>query len=112
LSEAHNHHFVPQGYLRRFADGIGRKARINVCDKVEKKCFSTLVRNIAAIRDFNRIDVEGHHPNALEDAYAEFEGPASEALVRIEKSGSFSHGEDRDLVLNLVALLAARNPRN
>jgi hypothetical protein len=48
----------------------------------------------------------------LEDAFAQFEGPASEALVRIEQSSSISNKEDRELVLNLVALLAARNPRN
>lgn len=112
LAEAHNHHFVPQGYLRRFADGVGRKARVHVCDRVEKRSFTTLVRNIAAIRDFNRIEAAGHHPNALEDAYAEFEGPAAEALVRIQANGSLESEEDRTLVLNLVALLAARNPRN
>jgi len=111
LAEAHNHHFVPQGYLRNFADGVGRKARVHVVDRVEGKTFQTLVRNIAAARDFNRVDAEGMHPNALEEAYSEFEGPASEALGRIRESNSFAVEEDRLLVLNLVALLASRNPR-
>lgn len=112
MSEARNHHYVPQGYLRRFADGIGRKARVHVCDRVTATSFKTLVRNVAALRDFNRIDTEGQDPNALESAYAEFECAAAEALVRVEKTGSFSEPGDREPVIGLVALLAARNPRN
>lgn len=111
MAEPRNHHFVPQGYLRSFADGVGRQARLVVMDRVEGKVFRTKVRNIGAARDFNRVDVDGFDPNALETAFAEFEGPATTALRRIADSGSFTVEEDRILVLNLVALLAARNPR-
>ncbi len=77
MAEAHNHHFVPQGYLRSFAEGVGRQARIVAVDRVERKVFRTKVRNIGAARDFNRVDIDGVDPNALEAAFAEFEGPAA-----------------------------------
>lgn len=111
MAEAHNHHYVPQGYLRGFADGIGRKARVFTVDLVDGKSFTTLVRNVAAVRDFNRIDIDGHDPNSIEQAYASFEGPTAEALARIREVESFDDPDDRLHVLNLIALLATRNPR-
>lgn len=110
MAEAHNHHFVPQGYLRHFANGVGRKAKVNAFDLTQAKRFETLVRNVASQRDFNRIDAEGQHPNALEDAYAEFEAEAAPAIARIVSDKKFA-GRDRDLVLNLMALLGVRHPK-
>ena len=111
MSDARNHHFVPQGYLRLFADGVGRQARVFTVDRTTGKSFTTQVRNVAAKRDFNRIEAEGVDPNVLEDAFAEFEGEAVAALRRVSDSRSFSEEADRLLVLNLIALLAGRNPR-
>lgn len=110
MAETHNHHFVPQGYLRGFADGVRRKATFRVVDLGERKVFRTLVRNVAAKRDFNRIDVEDQHPNALEEAYGHFESEAATSIRRVVEAGEFT-GEDRIVVLNLVALLIIRNPR-
>jgi hypothetical protein len=111
MAEAHNHHFVPQGYLRGFADGIGRKARVFTVDLAEGKSFTTLVRNIAASRDFNKVEVEGLDPNAIEQAYGVVEGNVVEAIKRVEVSQSFDDADDRAHVLGLIALLTIRNPR-
>ncbi|PSJ60470.1 DUF4238 domain-containing protein [Kumtagia ephedrae] len=111
MADAHNHHYVPQGYLRRFAQGEGRQAKIFTSDLETGKSFTTLVRNVAALRDFNRIETDGHHPNALEEAYAKFEGPAAEALKRIGETRSIANGDDRLLVINLMALMSTRHPR-
>lgn len=102
---------MPQAYLRAFAEGTGRQARIWAFDRVDGKAFLTLVRNVASRRDFNRIEADGVDPNALEQAFGHFEGSAAAALERIQYAGSFSVQEDRLLILNLVALLAVRNPR-
>lgn len=110
MAEAHNHHYVPQGYLRGFASGVGRKAKLNVIDIEDLRSFSTLVRNVASRRDFNRLDVDGIQPNALEKAYGEFESKAAESIRRIATSRTFV-GQDRLIVLNLLAMLIVRNPR-
>ncbi|MEH6720587.1 MAG: DUF4238 domain-containing protein [Aurantimonas endophytica] len=111
MSEARNHHYVPQSYLRGFADGIRRKARVVAYDLQDLTSFKTLVRNVAAQRDFNRLeDVEGLEPNALEERYAILEGHAAVAVQNIVKSETFA-GDDRMYLLNLMALLVIRNPR-
>lgn len=61
-------------------------------------------------RDFNRIDANKHGPNALEEAYSRFEGPATEALKRVLESNSFD-GEDKLQVINLIALFCTRHHR-
>lgn len=109
MAESHNHHFVPQGYLRHFGSGVGRKAKVAVFDLLTGKRFESLTRNVASRRDFNRIEAEGHHPNALEEAYSQFEGEAVPALERIVRDRGFK-GNDRELVLNLMALLGIRHP--
>ncbi|MDO8289945.1 MAG: DUF4238 domain-containing protein [Parvibaculum sp.] len=110
MAEAHNHHYVPQGYLRGFAAGVGRQAKLHVIDIKDRRAFSTLVRNVASRRDFNRLDIDGVEPNALEKAYGQFESQASEAIKRIATSRTFV-GEDRVIIINLLAMLIIRNPR-
>ena len=111
MAEARNHHFVPQAYLRGFSNGIGRQAQVFVVDMERRKKFNTLVRNVASSRDFNRVDIEGHSPNVLEHAYGTFEDKMAPALRRICAARSLDNTEDAILLLNLVALLATRNPR-
>lgn len=110
MAEAHNHHFVPQGYLRGFADGVGRKARVEVIDLEKLTQFRTLVRNVGAQRDFNRLEIEGIDPNALEKGYGHLESSAAAAIKRVGESQTFE-GEDKMIILNLMALLIIRNPR-
>lgn len=113
MSDTRNHHFVPQAYLRgfaKFAPAYPKKAQIFVSDLNQRISFTTAVRNVAAIRDFNRIEADDQHPNALEEAYGHLEGSAASAIRRITRTATFD-GEDKIIVLNLVALLAIRNPR-
>lgn len=110
MAVSRNHHFIPQCYLRMFAQGRSRQAKVYCCDLRERKAFTTLVRNVGARRDFNKVEAEGHGPDALESAYSKFEGPLSEALKRTEKNQSLAEG-DLSYVLNLMALLATRHPR-
>lgn len=106
---ARHHHYLSQCYLKGFTKGKAKKSKLTVVDFKEKKRFETIPRNVGGIRDFNRIDVEGIDPNAVESALSEFEGKAAGALKKLEDTLDFS-GETKDLVLNLIALLAARSP--
>jgi hypothetical protein len=111
MSDPRHHHYVPQGYLRGFANGTGRQAQIFCIDLEDRRSFTPKVRNVAGQRDFNRVNLEGVDPNILEKGFAQFEGDAVAAIRRIEQAGSFADRDDRVLVLNLMALLAGRNPR-
>lgn len=108
---ARNHHWVPQCYLKGFAKSSSKNAQLYVVDSVNDKAFMTTPRNVASERDFNRVDVEGVAPDHVESGYGRFEGVASAALRRLCESREFGSAEDHNLILNLIALLAIRNPR-
>jgi Protein of unknown function (DUF4238) len=101
-------HFVPQFYLRGF---VGEKGQLFVIDRPSQKTFRTAPKNVAAERDFNRVDVEGMDPNAVEKALAEFEGKVAPAFDRVKAAKSLDNKEDRDTVMNLICALTIRNPR-
>jgi len=82
---------------------------LSVFDLKQRKIFTTTPRNVGGIRDFNRVEVKGLDPNVVEKAYADFEGKAATALKNVEKSLKFE-GENKDYILNLIALLAIRSP--
>jgi hypothetical protein len=105
-----NHHYVPQFYLKQFARDPSNPV-LFVVDLKGRRTFSTNPRNVAASRDFNRLDVEGVEPGALERGYAAFEGKVDDALGRITKARSIAGEEDLIAILNFATLLAVRNPR-
>lgn len=59
---------------------------------------------------FQPIDIEGEDPNLVESSYAEFEARLAPALVRIDRRGALTDEADLSLVLELIAILAVRNP--
>jgi hypothetical protein len=89
-----------------------RKPKLFVIDGKERRSFLTAPANVAAERDFHRIEVEGHEPDALEKSFSGFEGEVNHALDRIIAARSISDDNDRTYLLNLMALLAVKNPRH
>lgn len=63
---ARNHHFVPQFYLKNFAKPRSKDGKLFVCDMKERRRFQTKPRNVAARRDFNRVEAEHVDPNVVE----------------------------------------------
>jgi hypothetical protein len=108
--EARHHHYLPQCYLRGFAVGSGKRCRLTVATIAGKHYFETNPRNVGGVRDFNRIDIAGFTPDAVEGMLANFEGQVATALRNVAESLKFD-GDDRVFILNLVALLAVRSPQ-
>jgi len=106
-----NHHFIPQLYLRGFANGTKRQAKVFVFDQNNKKSFTTLVRNVGSKRHFNRVIVEGMDPNALEDCYAEIEGHLAVHLRDVIRLKMFPSQDHFNSIMNLIANVSLRNPR-
>jgi hypothetical protein len=89
-----------------------RKPKLFVIDGKEHRSFPTAPVNVAAQRDFHRIEAEGYEPDTLEKGFSEFEGEVSQSLNRIIAARSIRDDNDRAYLLNLMALLAVKNPRH
>jgi hypothetical protein len=87
------------------------KPKLFVVDLETRTSFDTSPANVAAERDFHTIDIEGVAPDALENAFSDFETSVDQALKRIVAARSISNGDDRSLVFQLIAVMAAKNPR-
>lgn len=107
---ARNHHFVPQFYLKGFATRRSKEAPLQVYDLKDKRSFSTRPRNVAAQRDYNRIEVDGVDPNVVETHFAVWEGEADQAFRRIIQSESIAAEEDFAFVIQLMARLFVAGP--
>jgi len=109
MTEARKHHYVPQMYLSGFANA---KGQLWASDASIPKTFTVGPANIAAERDWNEIDIDGVPKDALEKELGKFEGVIAPAVKRVRQTASFGKdGGDREDIINLVTLLAVRNPR-
>lgn len=107
---ARNHHFVPQCYLAGFTDTGTVKGRLCVFDFEASRFFRQRPRNVAFEVDFNRFETQNHPPDALESAFGQFEGKAASVIRRICAQERLPEDEEFSYVINLIALLAVRNP--
>ena len=109
-TEARHHHYIPQAYLKGFAcERTEKQWYSNVTDLLAQRTYVANVRNICGERDFMRIEIEGHSPDAIENGLSSFENKGIEAIRRVSDSGTF-YGDDANWTLNLMALLAVRSP--
>jgi hypothetical protein len=107
---ARRHHYVSQCYLKVFAPDRD-KPKLFVIDLKEHRCFGrTSPTNVAAERDFHRIEADGLPPDALEMMFSDFESDLSQALDRVIASRSIANEDDRALLLNFIGLCAVKSP--
>jgi Protein of unknown function (DUF4238) len=111
-SVARRHHFLPQGYLAGFTDTGLKDGTLHVLDLKARKSFRTTPLNVAVEKDFKRIDIEGKPPDAIESALAPIEDQAILAIRRVAKTGDFPSDSDYNLILNLLSLVLAQNPKS
>ncbi|MCW9047141.1 MAG: DUF4238 domain-containing protein [Gammaproteobacteria bacterium] len=108
---ARRHHYLPQSYLASFTSSGYKEGQLYVLDVTNGHTFRTSPLNVAAERDFNRVDIEGHPPDAIENALSSFEGEAKAAIQRVIDTQSFPVDDDWNLIINLLGLIAVRNPK-
>jgi hypothetical protein len=107
VSEARAHHYVPQCYLNNFTTG----GKILAVDLQNGKHFRTNPKNVAQERDFNRVVSDKVAPDYLEKQYGEFESKVAPILKGL-RAGEKCSKPEFDHLLNLITLLANRNPRH
>lgn len=109
-SGARNHHHVPQCYLKGFAKPRSKEGKLTVFDMKTRKSFQTRPRNVAAVRDYNRVDIPNVDPNFVETQLAIFESDLDRSIRRIVEARSIDNANDRNTVLALVARLFVAGP--
>ena len=82
MTVARKHHYVPQMYLTGFANN---KDQCFVIDALTRRAFTASTANIAAERDYNKIEAEGIPADALEKELGNFEGVIAPAIKRVRR---------------------------
>lgn len=108
---ARKHHYLPQAYLAAFTETKSKDGQFYVFDTLGGTHFRTSPINVAAERDFNRVDIEGKPLDVLEQALSPFEDRAVQAIRNVNRTEIFPNDEDHSYILNLLSLIAVRNPR-
>jgi hypothetical protein len=68
--------------------------------------------NVAVEKDFKRVDIEGKPIDAIENALASIEDQAIQAIRRLMELEAFPSDTDHNLILNLLSLALAQNPKS
>lgn len=110
-SVARRHHYLPQVYLAAFTNTGLKSGNFFVLNIDRGHCFPTSPINVAVERDFNRVDIEGQSTDAIEQVLAPFEGKAAIAIRAVIDSQEFPNDDNLNLLLNLLGLIAVRNPK-
>ena len=108
---ARNHHYVPRFYLKEFLDFNLPNEQLHVLDKVDRRHFVTNPRNIAAQRDFNRINIQGHAVDEIESHLAQIERQAATVLRDIAQNATLPQNRDMDILVVFIGILAVNNPQ-
>ena len=108
---ARKHHYLPQGYLAAFTDTGHKSGKLYVFDVSNGTRFRTSPKNVAAERDFNRVNLENVSADCIEKAWSPFEGRAVKAIRNVIRTEQFPDQENYNDILNLLCLIAVRNPR-
>ena len=108
---ARKHHYIPQFYLRGFSDPTLQNEQLHVIDKVKKRYFVNIPRNVGFQTDFNRVNVPGKPIDAAEKLFAEIEGEVARVLKGIEEDSTLLQKTDMEVLIYFVALLYMHNPQ-
>jgi hypothetical protein len=107
---ARRHHYVSQGYLAQFTNTGTSKGVLCAADFTTKEFFQPKPKEVAFEFDFNRIEIDGMAPDALETALGPFESRAIRHIREICITGKLPAMDSFSYVYNLIALFAVRNP--
>jgi hypothetical protein len=107
---ARKHHYVTAAYLARFTNTGTKKGLLSAVDFSTKKFFPAKPDDVAYELDFNRIEIDGMAPDALETAMGPVEGRAIREIRKIYKSGKLPDMDAFSYICNLITLFAVRHP--
>jgi hypothetical protein len=107
---ARKHHYVTAAYLAQFTNTGTKKGMLCAVDFSTKKFFTAKPDDVAFELDFNRIEIDGMAPDALETAMRGVEGRAIREIREICKTSRLVNMDAFSYIYNLITLFAVRNP--
>lgn len=105
---AKQQHYVPQYYLRGF---VNEKRHIYVVDRPKEKFFRVPTVAAGGEKYFNLLTENRVNPFAAEEALQELENKVAPALERVKAAQSLKDENDRNAIMNLMAAVTLRNPK-
>jgi hypothetical protein len=107
------HHYIPSFYLAGFTMSGSDQDRLNVFDQGKIKTWPSSPKNAGHSRDFYAIELGPDvDPACFEsEVLARVEGEAGRVVQTAVKTERLPQGRDFDVLLNFVAVMAARTPR-
>lgn len=111
MSIARRHHVVPASYLARFTVGGMRRSKLWSLDLEEARWVPTTPGNAAHRRDFYAVEIPEAAKDVIEKkVLAPIEGGAKRVLDEIDSSLELPTGDDMEMLMHFVALMALRVP--
>ncbi|MBR0868668.1 hypothetical protein ACVIW2_000084 [Bradyrhizobium huanghuaihaiense] len=101
-------HYVPQYYLRGF---VNEKRQLYVVDRPRKKFFRVPTNKVGGEQHFNLVTIPGINPFGMEEALSDLESKVAPVLEQVKGRHSLGDENDRNAILNLVAAVTLRNPK-
>lgn len=110
MSNAKRHHYVPQFYLRRFADESGRLRVYRTHSQLPP--IMTTVKDAAVRTGFYKLDLTGPgDPMQLESELAKIEDESARVIQRVSSARSWPPSQsDRDVLATYLGLQLMRTP--
>ena len=108
--DARRHHYLSASYLAGFTTSGEKDGQFFVMDVTSGHSFRTSPKNVAVERDFNRVNVEGIDPDAIEQGLAPFEQQAVQAIRDVLTKQTLPEDKEFNPILNFLCLIATRNP--
>lgn len=101
-------HYVPQYYLRGF---VNERRQLYVVDRSRAKFFRVPTNKVGGQLHFNLIAITGVNPFAVEEALSDLESRVAPVLDRVIAICSLGDESERSTILNLIASVTLRNPK-
>src|ERR1700754_2809381 len=108
MKPSRRHHYLPQMYLRGFAD---EAEQVWVFDRKENTFLHQGILNTAVKKNFyTAVGPDGKKTDAVEQMLANIvESPMKRIIERLDRKNLNWEGEDRAVLALFVALLRTRN---
>jgi hypothetical protein len=110
-AEPRQHHILPVFYLAGFTYTGTAQDHVHVFDYLRTKKYKTTPRQVCREKDFFRIHEPGEDPFQIEKEMAQFEGLVAPILDNVRRRGKIKKGGEASDIVNLAALIAARDRR-
>ncbi len=107
---ARAHHYVPQFYLAGFTSSGSKKATLYVHDLLQLKTWTSTPAGAGHKNDFYRINHPDIAPDEIERFLGGIEAQAAKVIRQIVTTNKLPEGEEFQILLHFIGLMAIRVP--